>query len=663
METAIIRTGFVLKTINTTPMKLPLLFSFLFLSILVDAQTRYDVSSSMEFHTAQEQANSGDTIVWQPGTYSNINMSINKNGLIVTAKPYGTVLFKGVSRVVINADAVTFSGFQYVGGYIGTLDVMRVYGSDVLITQVNIQNYTSFKYLRVYEESRRTTISYCNFENRLNLDDQNILSILVDDEPSYHKIQHCSFKNFDGFGADMGIEPIRIGLSSQGDLDSRTLVEYCYFTRCNGDGEIISHKSRQNVYRYNTFEDNPFSELVLRHGDEGIVYGNFFLNNRGGIRIREGSNHFIYNNYFEDLDGRAIWLMNDPSDPLSDIHIYHNTIINSGEVRLGSNGNHPPSNVTIANNIFTNSTGSIFSEDTENETWIGNFYLGILGIDFPSTGLSNTNPELFENTEGFYQPAANSPLIAAASVGYPTVPLYPEMDYDNEIFLDLMKASRPVSIGDRAIGASEFSSTINAQLHATEMNSGPSYLFNNLVNYIATNIGQLYIGGEGENRSIMVSSNIDWAVTSSTSWISTNLSSGSGDAQLDITIDANEENLSRSSTLTIAGGTQSVTIDVHQDAGEPVGILKHIESEVFLFPNPTDGEIKLSNLPSDIYSSFIEVIHLDGRSVFSTAYRINDNELVIDLDKLMPDIYLLNIKFMRQNGSVYTELTRNIVKN
>jgi len=153
--------------------------------------------------------------------------------------------------------------------FIGTLDVVRIYGSDVLITQINIQNYTSYKYLRVYEESRRTTISYCNFENRLNLDDQNILSILVDDEPGYHKIQYCSFKNFDGLGADQGIEPIRIGVSSQGDLDSRTLVEYCYFTRCNGDGEIISHKSRQNVYRYNTFENNPYSELVLRHGDEG----------------------------------------------------------------------------------------------------------------------------------------------------------------------------------------------------------------------------------------------------------------------------------------------------------------------------------------------------------------------------------------------------------
>ncbi len=640
-------------------MKLPLQLSFLFLSVLVNAQTRYDVSSLVAFNTAQDQASAGDTIVWEPGTYSDIGMSINKDGLIVTAEPYGTVLFKGVSRVTINADDVTFAGFQYVGGFIATLDVIRVYGSDVLITHVNIQNYTSHKYLVVYEESKRTTISYCNFENRLNLDDKNILSILVDDEPGYHKIQYCSFKNFDGIGNDQGIEPIRIGVSTQGHLDSRTLVEYCYFTKCNGDGEIISHKSRQNVYRYNTFENNPVAELVLRHGDEGIVYGNFFLNNMGGIRIREGSDHFIFNNYFEGLINRTIYLQNDPSDPLSDIHIYHNTVVNSEEVRLGSNGNNPPSNVIIANNIFTNLQGQLFSEDTENETWIGNLYFGTLGIDTPATGLSNTDPMLYENTEGFYQPEANSPVIAAAGVGYPGVPLYQEMDYDYDILLDLMKEPRPVSIGDRAIGASEFSTTINVQPHATELNTGPSYLFDNLVDYIAASTGQLYIGEEGEIRSIVVSSNMDWTVTSNANWISTDLSSESGDAQLNITIDANEQNVSRSGTVTIAGGTESVSVVVHQDAS--VSLLENLKKEVLLSPNPTDGSIKLSNLPSG--NSLIEIIHLDGKSVFSEEYRIDHNELVIDLGKLVPGNYLLNIKFMSQNGTVYRELSRKIVRN
>lgn len=650
-------------------MKLPILFSFLLCSMLVTAQTRYEVSSGAEFFAAQEQASPGDTIVWKSGVYSDIHINIKQDGLIVTAEPYGTVLFKGASRATINADSIAFSGFQYVGGNIKNLDVISVYGSDVLITHVNIQNYTSFKYLRVYEESRRTTISYCNFENRLNLDDQNILSILVGAEPGYHKIQYCSFKNFEGIGLDEGMEPIRIGVSTQGELDSRTLVEYCYFTRCNGDGEIISHKSRQNVYRYNTFENNPVAQLVLRHGDEGIVYGNFFLNNMGGVRIREGSDHFIYNNYFEGIDKNAIWLMNDPVDPLNDVHIYHNTFVNSEEVRLGGIGDSPPTNVIIANNVFTKPIQRLFQDATGNETWIGNISFGTLGIDLPSAGLSQADPVLIENVKGFFQPGSSSPVFAAARADYPAVPLYPGMDYDNGIILDVMKASRPVSITDRAIGASEFSSTIDIQPHATEMNTGPSYLFENLVDYVAVNISQLYIGEEAESKSFKISSNIDWTVESNEDWMFADLSAGSGDAQLIIAIDTNPDTVNRSGTLTITGGTQSVTINVYQDPGEPVDSMEvptdttEITGKMLVFPNPTDGTLWLSNLSSEIYSSQVALVDQNGRSLFSQAYRIDDNELVLDLEKLGSGIYLLNVTFMRENGTIYKELIHKIVRN
>jgi len=637
---------------------------FLCLSVLVSAQTRYDVSSIAEFDSAQDQASVGDSIVWESGTYYDTRMDIYKDGLIVTAEPYGTVLFTGISRVIIDANNVTFSGFQYIGGYIGTLDVIRNHGSDVLITHINIQNYTSHKYLVVYESSRRTTISYCNFENRLNLDDKNILSILVADEPGYHKIQYCSFKNFDGIGNDQGIEPIRIGLSSQGDLDSRTLVEYCYFTQCNGDGEIISHKARQNVYRYNTFENNPKAELVLRHGDEGIVYGNFFLNNMGGIRVREGSGHFIYNNYFEGLDRRAIYLQNDPSDPLSDIHIYHNTIINSEEIRLGSNGSNPPTDVVIANNIFTDPQDQLFDEATGNETWIGNLSFGALGIDPPSSGLSNTDPGLFENTEGYFQPDEESPAIAAAGDGYPPVPLYPEMDYDNEMMFDLMKVSRPVAISDRAIGASEFSSTVKVQPHANEMNTGPSYLFDNLVNYLAVNSSQLYYGNEEESKPVFISSNLDWTVTSSVGWITTDLSSGSGDAELNITLNTNEEAAERSGVVTITGDSISVTIEVNQGAGGTVSVevLEVPESEVLIFPNPTDGRMTLSNLQSGTSGLLIELFHFDGRSISSKRYQIEDTELGINVDKLALGTYFMKISFMGANGSIKDEVIRKFVR-
>ena len=51
----------------------------------------------------------------------------------------------------------------------------------------------------------------------------------------------------------------------------------------------------------NTFENNTKAELVLRHGSEAVVYGNFFLNGKGGVRVREGQDHYIFNNYFYEL--------------------------------------------------------------------------------------------------------------------------------------------------------------------------------------------------------------------------------------------------------------------------------------------------------------------------------------------------------------------------
>lgn len=209
----------------------------------------------------------GDSILWADGEYRNVELEVEADGLYISAQTLGGVVFTGFSLVELVGDDLTYRGFQYVDGDINDKDVINIRGSRILVTEINIRAYTCYKYLRVRESSQYVTFTYCNFENRLNLIDQNILSILVNNnQPGYHKVQYCSFKNFDGGGNDDGIEPIRIGVSSQADFVSRSLVEFCYFTRCDGDGEIISSKARQNVYRYNTFDGNTKAELVLRHG-------------------------------------------------------------------------------------------------------------------------------------------------------------------------------------------------------------------------------------------------------------------------------------------------------------------------------------------------------------------------------------------------------------
>ena len=459
---------------------IPFFSAFVFCILIISTTAKSEVffvSSQLEFNDSQNTASVNDSIIWRTGIYSDIRMDISKDGITVMAEELGSVIITGVSRVNISGDNIVFQGFQYLNGTIGTLDVINITGSHILVTQINIKEYTCFKYLRVREESQFVDITYCNFENRLNLDDQNILSILVDETtPGYHRIQHCSFKNFDGTGNDLGIEPIRIGVSSQADFISRSLVEYCYFTQCNGDGEIISSKASQNVYRYNTFENNPLSELVLRHGSEAIVYGNFFLNGKGGVRVREGSNHFIYNNYFHQLDDRAIYLQNDDSDPLENIHLAFNTVVDCAEVILGGDGNDPPTNVTLSNNIFTDPIDNLFEDETGAETWIGNIAFGDIGISLPSDGVSIIDPSLEENNEGFFGLSQNSIAIDAAQAGYALLPDFAGIEnIDREILLDLMQQERPANINEKDVGSNEHPHEILIHPLATEENTGPSY--------------------------------------------------------------------------------------------------------------------------------------------------------------------------------------------
>jgi len=449
----------------------------------------WEVSSSSSFNSAYNSAAPGDSIIWTEGVYPDVSMSISKNGLTIMSRTSGRTIFTGYSRVLISGDDNVFSGFQFLNGDIGTgNEVIEIRGSRNHLTQLNIKDYYCEKYLVIIAGCSHNVLSYSNLEHKAYLGDKNVLSVLVSSSsPGYHTIRYCSFKNFDGTGGDMGIEPIRIGLSSQGEYISRTIVEYCYFEQCNGDGEIISNKARQNVFRYNTFYDNPKAELVLRHGDEGVVYGNFFLNGHGGVRVKEGQNHVIFNNYFSGLGSRSIILQNYYVDPLDHVTIAYNTFVNSAKVDLGASGSYPPQNVVFANNIFADPTGSLFTNATGTETWLGNISKGSLGITRPE-GIQDTDPMLLKNSEGYYGLSEGSPAIDSSKSGYPSLPDYPDMGIDHEVLLDLMKQIRPSEINLKDVGCSESPRDSLILPPVGSHNTGPKYISDGEMVFLSTSV-------------------------------------------------------------------------------------------------------------------------------------------------------------------------------
>jgi hypothetical protein len=157
---------------------------------------------------------------------------------------------------------------------------------------------------------------------------------------------------------------------------------------------------------------------------------------------------------------------------LNNINFIHNTFYNCGTIDLGGTG---PTNNTWANNIFFKSSGAIFSNANSGTTWLGNIRQGTLGISIPS-GMTNTNPLLVTNADGYKGLSVSSPAIDAASSGYPSILDIAVINDDPSLLFDGGGKSRPTTIALKDVGSDEFTSggTTNHPLVVSEV--GPSYL-------------------------------------------------------------------------------------------------------------------------------------------------------------------------------------------
>ena len=137
------------------------------------------VDSRSSFVLAHSAAVAGDTIIWKQGLYYDININISKDQLIFIAEIPGKTVFTGASKIYINGDDNTFSGFQYLEGSIGSSGVVvELRGSRNHLTQINIKDYYCAKYVVIKAGCSENVLSYCNLENKTYNGDKNILSIL-----------------------------------------------------------------------------------------------------------------------------------------------------------------------------------------------------------------------------------------------------------------------------------------------------------------------------------------------------------------------------------------------------------------------------------------------------------------------------------------------------
>jgi poly(beta-D-mannuronate) lyase len=247
----------------------------------------------------------------------------------------------------------------------------------------------------------------------------------------HHNYFH-DFANAHGNGA----ETIRFGLSGLSMSTGAGVIEYNLFLRCTGENEIISNKSCGNTYRYNTFQDSPGGELSQRHGNDCLIYGNYFRNTQG-IRIF-GDRHQVFSNYLE-ANSSAISIGNGDGEVADGAKltshdrpdgcvISFNTLINNKvNYQMGGRTNGlGATHTTFANNLILGGGKAAEISTTApyvDPIWSGNLIWKTGGGsgDLPSAGYSSADPLLAPDENGIYHLQAGSPAIDSASGNYPAV--------------------------------------------------------------------------------------------------------------------------------------------------------------------------------------------------------------------------------------------------
>jgi hypothetical protein len=293
-----------------------------------------------------------------------------------------------------------------------------------------------------------------------------------------------------------GGETIRVGLSGSSMSNGFATIQYNLFVNLDSDPEIISVKSGKNSVRYNTFINNK-GQVTARHGHGNSYNGNFFFRTEeksgvGGLRIY-GSDHKIYNNYFENISG-TIHIDGGDYDAGPDgsnydssvltkhwrvyrVQVFNNTIVNSSSgIVIGKSYTYAPVDSIVANNIVVGSNGPLYNEmKTSNTVFEGNIsYGGVLGnVPRSSSEIREVNP-LLAVVNGLNKLSAASPAIDAAVGNYPVVDdMDGQVRLTNDVGADEYQEGlirrQPLTVAD--VGPNAVTE-VNAQVDGTSINKG-----------------------------------------------------------------------------------------------------------------------------------------------------------------------------------------------
>ncbi|PHI19805.1 alginate lyase [Lewinellaceae bacterium SD302] len=345
------------------------------------------VSKVAEFDEAVQAARPGDRIILANGIWTDVELKFSAKGtaedsIYIVAQEKGKVFFEGQSNLKMGGEYLHLEGIVFRNGFTPTSSVISLQQDNdtpcnhCRVTECVVDNYNPSErfdtdyWVEIYGKHNRFDHNYLVGKRNRGV----TLAVRMKNErdrENYHSIDHNYFGYNPILGSNGG-ETLRIGTSHFSLSNANTTVADNYFEHCNGEHEIISSKSCQNVFRNNTFFECQ-GTLTMRHGNETLVENNYFFGNRkantGGIRIINET-QTVNNNYLSGLTGHrlrgALVIMNGvPDSPINryfqvkDSKMERNLVVDSDYIQLCAGSDEErsatPINTTFRDNVILNS--------------------------------------------------------------------------------------------------------------------------------------------------------------------------------------------------------------------------------------------------------------------------------------------------------------------
>ncbi len=396
-------------------MKYEISIAFCLLFIGITRANEIKVSNVIELTEAISKVKPGDRIIMSNGIWKDTAIEFNANGAVkdsifLEAETAGKVILSGKSFLKLSGQYLVAKGLWFKDGY--SKWVISFSNKDKVATNSRVTNCAITDY---NPETRAESNHWVEMWGKNNRFDNNYVSgknnggctLVVwlkgeENHQNHHRIDHNYFGERPPLGANGG-ETIRIGTSHNSMYKSNTIVEWNKFEKCNGETEIVSNKSCNNIFRNNLFLESQGS-MVLRHGNDCLVENNVFLGNNqpytGGVRvINEG--HTVKNNYFYGLTGQdfrgSLVLMNGvPNSSLNrynqvkNAKVTNNFFYNCTAFQLGAGKDEERSLAPITSAIYDNIVYS------ENDSEAITFFDDMKGITFKNNIIDSKNSKKLE---------------------------------------------------------------------------------------------------------------------------------------------------------------------------------------------------------------------------------------------------------------------------